>query len=792
MATVSDKLKQQAAESGTTITQNTDPAKIQAQKIQENAQKRGIFIPQSQINKISAGISSNKSAGIVDINRVTEANPTGGKITSAGSTDGSSVVAGGSGTGSGTSGGGTGTDGGAYDGIFNSDPYALDSEAASAVNAQLAKKSQFASSLGLDAPASSISELVKQHQDSQAKELSFQEQQNAEITRLQEEQARAEFAKASSAKSATEANFAQGREGVVGSSAFKIISTFKANTDAEIDRTTRRINMAKQQRDYQIEQLKKAQSRGDEKLAESIMGSIASAEADIRQAELDLQNAQNKSMDLAIKMQDQLSEQRKDAFDFFSDMPSGGFADMSAEMISQFMGVDIATASIMKSMDAKRSELDIKDPDYILKQAQISKAINDAKWAGMTNDQKNFEYYKQLKGTDSAAAEEFAKQIGISDSKKVVDYNKEFANNIKIQNDIYNQTGVWTPVNSKYSYTVSPGGISFEGSAPSGSQLDRGECGEFVNDIINGAPGLFGDTFQQKMSLKNSTKPTVGGAFIENTGDTTGHVGMIERVYPDGSFDIRDSNYIGKNTVGTAHIAAGTQRWKAITEQGGFYDPSKKDGGSATPLQTDISNAIKSLKFGSVSAQETAINTVKEILDSGDIEGGKEFLKSTVYNNLSASQQDTIGGKEDTIAALGRIQEKLDDYIAKGGDTGIWTGAKEKALNKVGRTLDPELKELATSISLAIIDYRKAVSGAAFTESEAAEYNRLFPSTGKVPEVNEATINAIKEKIQADTDNFYKRKIGLDKYDKIFGGSETSFEYSLPEDNPENNYADNF
>lgn len=80
------------------------------------------------------------------------------------------------------------------------------------------------------------------------------------------------------------------------------------------------------------------------------------------------------------------------------------------------------------------------------------------------------------------------------------------------------------------------------------------ECGSFVNRVYreNGVPHKtnFGDTLDQKKRVANISinngKPMEdiqgGFSFVSDTGTTTGHVGLIENVSPDGRVTIVDSN----------------------------------------------------------------------------------------------------------------------------------------------------------------------------------------------------------------------------------------------------------
>lgn len=567
----------------------------------------------------------------------------------------------------------------------------------------------------------------------------------------------------------------QNREGVISSTNPKISTEFAQRTNERIDSLKIQLDSAKARRDAAVRNMEAAQKAQKEDAVRAYANDLARAQLQVDQIDASIKKETNEADRIALDIQKQNADLRQGAFDFFEAMPAGGLEGVPPEQVSQFFGVDLPTASILIGLDKRRAMIDPNDPEYIKKVAEADQAIKEAKWAGMTSDQKNFEYYKDLLKNNPERAQEFANQIGINDQKNVIDYTNNYTKTLENRQKIYDQTGVLLPVNSKHPVQVANNELFI--NVPRGVPIARGECGEFVNDVLNGGPGLFGNTFQSKKQLANSDVPISGGAFIEDTGDPTGHVGMVTRVYADGSFDYTEANREAAHVVTDGTIMAGTDRWNNIMSKGGFYDPALPGGTTKADnqLNSTISTAVRGLKFGSVEAQKTAMNEIDRLVQNGDMEGAKEFLKTTVFSNASAAQQDALSGKEDTVAALNRIQDKLDEYAAAGGNTGVFTGLSEKGFNKLaGRTKDPALAELTTAISLAIIDYRKAVSGAAFTESEAKEYDRLFPSAGKVPELNKAKIDAIREKIQADADGFYRRRIGETKYDQIFSQTDNT------------------
>jgi hypothetical protein len=88
---------------------------------------------------------------------------------------------------------------------------------------------------------------------------------------------------------------------------------------------------------------------------------------------------------------------------------------------------------------------------------------------------------------------------------------------------------------------------------PDGTYLQRGQCGEFVNDLT----GLgVGETFASKMAKMDSsiTKDTAQvGDVVTIAAGSTGHIGIINRVdrLPDGTvkFQLSESNWVQPNTV---------------------------------------------------------------------------------------------------------------------------------------------------------------------------------------------------------------------------------------------------
>lgn len=223
----------------------------------------------------------------------------------------------------------------------------------------------------------------------------------------------------------------------------------------------------------------------------------------------------------------------------------------------------------------------------------------------------------------------------------------------------------------------------------------------------------------------------------------------------------RLQSYVGEDKDG--------KKLAQVLQQYDAYKIQRGTGLENTAINNAITSAIIGLKFNSVADKQAAQADIEKMITAGDYDGAREQLKIYARNSASATQQEKLEGKEDALAALDKIESAMNAYSAAGGNMNVFTGISDKLLEKGGIAIDPKRSELANSVALAIIDYRKSISGAAFTASEAADYARVFPSTGKTTELNQIKINSLRDKLKTDAENFYRRRIGETKYDEIFG-----------------------
>lgn len=347
------------------------------------------------------------------------------------------------------------------------------------------------------------------------------------------------------AESAATSAFAQGREQIVSETAPQIVQGFNAEISRQITNSKAQLDLAMQKRADLLTDLEKARADKNEKLQDSISESLAMTGNAIQKMQTDLANKQ--------------AANQSKALDFLKEMPAGTITGIGIDNLMAF-GFDPATAFAMQNLDVQRMNAQLSDPDYITK-------MNQAVTSGMTTEQKNFMAYQDLLKSDPAQAQAFALKAGFADTLSAKEaFDQQLAWN-KYALDYYDTTDSWP---SKNGTQNSDGSI--DDYSPVGA--DGGQCGEYVNNYYG--TKLFGDTLANKKEKINSQVPIAGGAFISKYGynlatiGQTGHVGLITKVYDDGSFDIKDSNRHGDEKVDTSHVTDPTT--SGII---GYFDPSK-------------------------------------------------------------------------------------------------------------------------------------------------------------------------------------------------------------------------
>lgn len=184
----------------------------------------------------------------------------------------------------------------------------------------------------------------------------------------------------------------------------------------------------------------------------------------------------------------------------------------------------------------------------------------------------------------------------------------------------------------------------------------------------------------------------------------------------------------------------------------------------------DYRSAAQQLMAGeSRTMANNTFDYLDDLVEQGDTEGAKSFLKRMAIKQASTDQANLMTGKERTVEFLEEIENDLSALEKSGMPTGFFSGNLENIVAKVGQVKNPEMRKVATKIATAIMQYRRSMTGVQFGMLENKEYKTLFPNINKVGAFNTATIGALKETFRGDLDKFYSLSMGDKNYKKLFG-----------------------
>lgn len=365
---------------------------------------------------------------------------------------------------------------------------------------------------------------------------------------------------------------------------------------------------------------------------------------------------------------------------------------------------------------------------------------------------------------------------------------------------------------SVFSTNISPMGVDADGNIDKiGNNLGKflmqkangmkgGQCGKYVNDYLEfigmtwSTNRYYDNELSTKLNSINSYDPKVGtiAVFDYNHKSSDGvnywHVGIVTQVTNDGIY-VKDSNYSSDEKIKTRFIPKGSAEWENNLK--GFFDPSKPPIGttanSGTQEGLDNLNTAENTKSAftaawnnialnlwSVSATNTFNEQLQKYVDDGDYTRAFEYITTQARNKADSDTKAAINSAESAISALVAINQGLDAFYEAWGDTWIFAGTAEQVANKIGKTTDPELKKLATKINVAIQKYRQAISGAAFSEQEAAEYASIFPSAKNSKELNTALIEGTLETMLQNLTSSYAQILGTSTYTDLLQAYQNS------------------
>ena len=220
-------------------------------------------------------------------------------------------------------------------------------------------------------------------------------------------------------------------------------------------------------------------------------------------------------------------------------------------------------------------------------------------------------------------------------------------------------------------------------------------------------------------------------------------------------------------------------------------ETSASAGKSVGPdgVEHDLSDTLPQVQSGYLQVTAGMVpkasnQASKKIRDAWDLDTSrgdenytttKGVMREIVYNAATAETKKSQDGRKALIGAMDALQEALEEVYDELGEIPvILRGPLQQLLQKMGineedgtdlgmDSMDPRVVNyFGTRLRAALIAYRKATSGSAFTESEARDYDNLFPGLDKGRSTNDAKFDAIRDFAAMRYRLFYANRLGED------------------------------
>jgi hypothetical protein len=512
------------------------------------------------------------------------------------------------------------------------------------------------------------------------------------------------------------------------------------------------------------------------------------------------------------KEQQQQFDNQTKALATFKDLVSNGtpvtlslarqFSESTGLPIDALLGFNETAGVIMgdKTLSNEQKLQAIQKESYSLD--QLSQGI-------FTKEAQNVDYLKQLykQGADPSMISAFKNAAGITDyndpmtqadlayKRAQTAYSQsqtaENYANLKDKERDYldlngNSSGAFVPTASLegITSTYENGKLKINCKTPY-------QCGAFVNRFWGLASGTKenggmpssaadkealvlsnGITAKELIANGNFYNAIVPGmAFVSKYGGTD-HTGIVTATYPDGTYDTFEAN-IGDDNPNTDDVPRPNHRSLKDANLFGFAYPPKgtaqlQGGGGETSALT-YGNAIRnSMQGKSDKIVDSQVNRAKQLLAAGKTQEAQNVVNSAVLGNMDTSSRTQFVQLRDSSKTFDKLNEMLDNRT---NPSDFWFGLKgeQQLLAAIGQD-DPQSREFQRTADIANMNYRKAMSGVAFSEKEAADYEKLFPSLDKTIDQNKRDMETLKNIFKQKEDGLYETASGgsFKSYDDLY------------------------
>lgn len=179
-------------------------------------------------------------------------------------------------------------------------------------------------------------------------------------------------------------------------------------------------------------------------------------------------------------------------------------------------------------------------------------------------------------------------------------------------------------------------------------------------------------------------------------------------------------------------------------------------GNSAAGMDVPVSDALQKATANMIPSRRAQFaQLVNAQYSRGDVNGTKATIKQAAIEGEPVGVRSQIQGRRELHQALSEIEQLLS-----GIPQGLITGTIEDTARRLGQTTDPNMVKVGSRLLALNQSYRKAITGAQFSQQEGAEYAKLLPGYSNSEPVNMNLIRGLQESIKTNDNVYWSYKLG--------------------------------
>lgn len=306
------------------------------------------------------------------------------------------------------------------------------------------------------------------------------------------------------------------------------------------------------------------------------------------------------------------------------------------------------------------------------------------------------------------------------------------------------------------------------------------DTGETPQEAQIGSPIRFRGTpeqrtaMSQQQALQKFAEALQGGidpkkavaSYLQEGGDPQRVAPLINALETDpvqpSDPDVREvGGYIYRRGPDGKWVEEKSSRDPARAASGG--GAGARASGLDPTLPPEYANALdRAILMVPSTRRPVVVNMANRLWDAKDTDQLKQVIRQAAIEGENVAMKTQITGRANAAAALRDIRVGLQELKAAGINTNLATGTIENFARMLGKTSDPKIVALGTRIMDAYVEYRRSLTGVQFSEREAADYAKLFPTFYNELPVNEAILDGLERGMATRDRQFWESKVGAD------------------------------